>query len=138
MREIDTIIVHGTATFVGMDITADTVRHWHVEENGWDDIGYHALIKRDGVVEVGRPDDIVGAHAYGYNKKSLGVAMAGGKGVDCKPEFNYTAAQMKALEGYCVDKKFKYNIKNIIGHNQVSSKACPCFNVEAWAETIGN
>lgn len=137
MREIDTIIVHFTFTFADMDIDVPTVRKWHVVENGWDDIGYNDLIKRDGTIEPGRPHDISGAHARGHNKKSLGVALVGGRGVNCKSEFNFTAAQMASLEQYCLDNVFKYGIKHIKGHNEISPKGCPGFNVKEWAKTIG-
>jgi hypothetical protein len=29
-----------------MDIGAETIRDWHVNDNGWDDIGYHYVIDR--------------------------------------------------------------------------------------------
>jgi N-acetylmuramoyl-L-alanine amidase len=136
MREIDTIIIHCADTYASMDINAATVRKWHVEERGWDDIGYHYFIKRDGNLERGRNDDVIGAHASGHNKTSIGICMAGGKGVDGGPVVNYTAAQWAQLADLCVNLKFKYNA-DIIGHNDVSSKSCPNFNVINWAERLG-
>ena len=37
---------------------------------GWDGIGYHKIIRRDGTLENGRPEFWVGAHTYGLNEKS--------------------------------------------------------------------
>ena len=39
---------------------------------GWDDIGYSFMIGGDGSVFEGRGWDRVGAHTYGFNKRSLG------------------------------------------------------------------
>ena len=58
-----------------MDIGVDDIRTWHVRDNGWDDVGYHHVIKRDGTVEKGREHDVIGAHAKGMNTNSLGEIM---------------------------------------------------------------
>lgn len=42
-------------------------------------IGYHYVIRRDGSIEKGRPDDMVGAHTSGQNANSLGICYEGGK-----------------------------------------------------------
>ena len=44
---------------------------------GWDGIGYHKVIKRNGVIEHGRPEFWIGAHVYGHNKNSLGICLIG-------------------------------------------------------------
>ena len=138
MRDINQIIVHCSDTYVSMDIGVDDIRTWHVRDNGWDDVGYHHVIKRDGTVERGREHDIIGAHARGMNENSLGVCVVGGKGDDGKPDVNFTAAQWKALHDVVFDLKWKYG-GNIIGHCNVpnSGKSCPNFNVLAWAEELG-
>ena len=68
MREIDEIIIHATATNPSWmadkpvdDVVAE-IRRWHVEERKWSDIGYHAVIHRDGAVGYGRPVERTGAH----------------------------------------------------------------------------
>ncbi len=138
MRKIKTLVIHCSDTYSHMDqVNATMIRRWHVEENGWDDIGYHYVILRNGNVERGRTDDIIGAHAAGHNHDSLGICMVGGKGSNGKPESNFTMAQWKSLAELCTNLKFKYNA-GIIGHCDVSSKACPSFNVVAWAKTIGD
>lgn len=43
----------------------------------WDDIGYNFLIGGDGNVYEGRGFDKVGAHTFGYNRKSIGIAFVG-------------------------------------------------------------
>ena len=44
---------------------------------GWDGIGYHKIILRDGTIENGRPEYWMGAHVKGKNNKSLGVCLIG-------------------------------------------------------------
>ena len=135
MRHIDKIIIHCSDTYIDMDIGVDEIREWHVKERKWSDVGYHYIIRRDGKLEKGRDDITPGAHARGYNKQSLGICMVGGKSKDNKPESNFTAAQWASLFKLCGDLRRKHNAE-IIGHNDVSKKACPCFNVKAWADGL--
>ena len=137
MRHINTIIIHCSDTYTSMDIGYDEIRQWHVVENGWDDVGYHSIIRRDGTIEAGRPVGTPGEHAKGYNHDSIGICMVGGKGDDNEPDCNFTSAQWAALKELCLDMMFMYNAE-IIGHRDVSHKACPCFDVKTWASTLIN
>ena len=79
MQKIEKLIVHHTATPTSW--TVEDVRRLHVEERGWDDIGYHYLIllNDDGTarMEIGRPCYKTGAHAKGHNRNSLGLCTVG-------------------------------------------------------------
>lgn len=130
-RQVDLLVVHCTATKPSMDIGVDTVDGWH-RQNGWNGIGYHALIRRNGVVEQGRPLSRSGAHAAGYNSRSIGVALVGGVDANNRPENNFTNQQFSALRAYVENFLQKVPNGKIIGHNEVSSKACPSFDVQAW------
>lgn len=128
---IDLLIVHCTATKPTMDIGASEIKSWHLE-NGFSDIGYHFVIRRNGVIENGRSITKIGAHANGYNNRSLGIALVGGIDENGKADNNFTTAQFESLK--TLIRKFKTGEDNIkvIGHNQVSNKACPSFDVPTW------
>ena len=52
-KTTDTIVIHCTQTPDTMDIGADEIKKWH-KNRGFDTIGYHFVIRRDGHVEKGR------------------------------------------------------------------------------------
>ena len=133
----DIIVIHCTQTPSDMDFGVEKVTSWH-KNRGFDTIGYHYLIKRDGTLQVGRDEDVVGAHAVAVNGTSVGVALVGGGTVDMGWENNFTDAQFAGLKNLIEDMKSKYNIEKIIGHYEVeSTKECPSFNVPQWLEENG-
>ncbi|XP_022096199.1 peptidoglycan recognition protein 1-like [Acanthaster planci] len=52
---------------------------WHMEDRGWDDIGYNFVVGGDQRVYIGRDWDTVGTHAgsWYYNHHSQGIAIIG-------------------------------------------------------------
>jgi len=84
MRLIEKIIVHCTDSpheIGGNLVNAAMIRLWHTQPppqgRGWNDIGYHAVIDKFGVIEQGRLDEVKGAHAEGNNHNSIGVVLVG-------------------------------------------------------------
>ena len=86
MSQIDTIVVHHTATPTSWSV--QQLRDLHVNQNGWRDIGYHYVVRLSGdtaVTQIGRPHDgdnnleswEYGAHAYGSNSHTLGICTVG-------------------------------------------------------------
>jgi len=59
------------------DVGVEEIRTWHVDGNGYDDIGYHFVIRADGLIETGRHEKYIGAHAKGKNGDSIGICLAG-------------------------------------------------------------
>lgn len=131
-RTITTLIVHAAYTPPSMDIGASTIRRWHTIENDWQDIGYHYVIRRNGEIETGRPIEQIGAHAQGHNDHSIGVCLVGGYNEQGQPDSNYTFRQLAALYSLGQQLKSQYPGINIIGHRDVSNKACPCFDATAF------
>ena len=135
MRPIRRIIIHCSATPPKMDIGADKIREWHIER-GWSDIGYHGVIRRDGMYEPGRPEYRSGAHARGHNADTLAVCLVGGVTGSGKPSNNFKQEQFETLAHVVAWWSAAYGISldNVLGHNDLPgvAKACPSFDVRQW------
>ena len=129
MRRIDRIIIHCSATNPEQDFNAADIDRWH-KAKGWSGIGYHYVIKLDGTIEKGRDVSKAGAHAFGYNKRSIGVCYIGGVDMDGKPSDTRTEEQKRAMDIFIAMLKNDYKGATVHGHNEFSSKACPSFNVK--------
>ena len=146
MRNINMIVIHCSATPPSADIGVDEIRGWHVNGNGWSDIGYHYVIKRNGTIEEGRPVERSGAHARGNNANSIGVCMVGGVDAGGAADCNFTKAQWESLDSCISSLSSAYGPVEIVGHRDLSPdlngdgtidaserlKACPTFDVSAW------
>ena len=128
------LVVHCSATKPSMDIGLREIKRWHVDDNGWRDVGYHYIIRRNGEVEFGRSNRDTGAHAAGYNHKSISLCMVGGMAEDNSAENNFTAQQWTALLDLVKQIKVDYPEANVIGHNEISEIECPSFDVQKWKE----
>ncbi|HWH34901.1 MAG TPA: S-layer homology domain-containing protein [Acidimicrobiales bacterium] len=57
------------------------IQAYHMDVNGWDDIGYNFLVDRSGQIWEGRAGgidrNVIGAHVAGFNTGSVGVAVLG-------------------------------------------------------------
>lgn len=128
LESIKTIIFHCLDVPPTKDFSIGDVDNWH-RERGFAGVGYHFLIRKDGTIEYGRPLNIAGAHAKGFNHDSVGIATESGwKGEDTRtPE---CIASCHSLAESLVE--VLPNIENIIGHNMVSEKSCP--NYDAFKE----
>jgi len=135
-RPINQIIVHCTATPSNKNFYVNDINAWH-KARGWIGIGYHYLILLDGTIQIGRPVGQVGAHTRYKNKRSIGIAYVGGLTFDGKiASDTRTSNQKAALEWLVGNLADQYAVKRISGHNEHSSKACPCFNVKK--DFLGN
>jgi N-acetylmuramoyl-L-alanine amidase len=149
MREIKSVILHCTATTLDKELSVKEIRRWHTDPppkgRGWSDIGYHFLIHQDGTIERGRHIDKVGAHTWGNNYGSVGVAYCGGvekkikKSLDkekpkskttYEPKDTMTKAQEKSFRDLFVMLEVFFGELKLRGHNDYTNqKACPSFNM---------
>jgi uncharacterized protein YaiE (UPF0345 family) len=121
-RYIDKVIIHCSG-IDGKGQTAASIRDYHVNEKGWDDIGYHYVITYYGEIQQGRPLDYWGAHCKGQNKKSIGICVTGNK--------LFNTGQMKALHLILgLLKQIVPPETTLHGHNQFNEfKTCPNFDL---------
>ena len=144
MRNIDTIVVHCTATPEGRDVSATEIDSWH-KKRGWRGIGYHAVVRLNGETENGRDfdndgdvEEHVGAHTRGHNARSLAVVYAGGLDSNRKPKDTRTPAQKEALFRKVEDwlEEFNLSPSNVKGHYEFANKACPCFDMDEFRSEL--
>jgi len=157
-QNIKYLVLHITAGAWG---TVESIRRFHMAPRpvgrGWRDIGYHWLITNcyptyesyaahrpepawDGMVWPGRDldrdgdvDEEIGAHAYGYNSKSLGIALVGINGI-------FTAKQILAALDTCYSYTLKYRIplEHVIGHYETGNtkKSCPQIDMDYFRKLL--
>jgi N-acetylmuramoyl-L-alanine amidase/FlgD Ig-like domain len=95
------VVIHHTAgrndyTRAEAPAIVGGIQLFHVQGNGWNDIGYNFLVDRFGTIYEGRyggaDRNVVGAHALGFNTGSVGIALLGTYG-NAKP----SAAALDAI-----------------------------------------
>lgn len=129
----DLIVVHSSATTSSMDIGVNEITRWHLDR-GFTTIGYHVVIRRSGSIEYGRPLDVQGAHAKGFNHRSIGVCLVGGVNSNREAESNFTDEQFSSLERVLTALQGLFPHTTVVGHRDlpVSSTKCPSFPVMRW------
>lgn len=124
------IILHCSATKVTSNCTPEQMRADHLKR-GFEDIGYHYYIRKDGTVTQHRLLSEVGAHCKPWNRYSIGVCYEGGLDAEGTPSNTLTAAQwnkMTDLLSYLIKQFPRAHIR---GHRDMPSstpKDCPCFD----------
>ena len=101
------LVVHCADTPDDQPLDASDIHQMHLGF-GWNGIGYHRVICRDGCIEHGRPDYWIGAHVKGFNEISLGVCLIGRQ--------DFTDAQFAALETVLREWRDAYPDAKICGH----------------------
>jgi N-acetyl-anhydromuramyl-L-alanine amidase AmpD len=110
------LVVHHTA---GSDMSVNDIDVAH-KNNGWVGVGYQYLIRTNGDIEKGRPDNKAGAQAEGFNSVSLGIALTG--------DFTSTVpteAQMASLVDVLAELSSAYPAALVVKHSTLNATACP-------------
>jgi N-acetylmuramoyl-L-alanine amidase len=132
------IVIHHAASGAGDkplaeqasdDIGWRTIDKMH-RERGFDEIGYHYVVRFDGTVEKGRAEDLRGAHArawdrrgISYNASSIGVCFAGNCDVT-----GWTLPQQEGGYKLLHELMRRYGVppERVIGHNETGLNThCP-------------
>ncbi|MEL6143381.1 MAG: N-acetylmuramoyl-L-alanine amidase, partial [Bacteroidota bacterium] len=132
------LVVHHSATSNTSNDWAGVVRtiwDFHVNGNGWDDIGYNFLVDPLGNIYEGRGNNIRGAHFCGNNTGTLGHCLLGNF-TDQPPESAALASLSQLLAwraclgdidplGTSLHAASQANLFNITAHREGCSTACP-------------
>ncbi len=132
------LIVHHSGTSNNSNDWAAVVRsiwNYHVNVQGWADIGYNWLIDPNGVVYEGRGDGIRGAHFCSTNSKTMGMCVLGhfNDQQPSNPAYNKLVDWLgweccdKNLDPYAVafHTSSGLNLFRISGHKDGCSTDCP-------------
>lgn len=142
-KSTDYIVLHCAQTNAHQDFGVEDIRQWHTlpppKGNGWKDVGYHYVIRRNGVIERGRAKFAIGAHVKGYNHNSVGICLVGGCDEEGNEENNFTDEQWDALKWLVGELRCLYPKAEILGHRDFPNvhKYCPSFDARAWAKENG-
>ena len=127
MRSITLIIVHCSAVRPDQTSSVAQIDTWHHDRGFKFGVGYHYVIRRNGEIEAGRLEWMVGAHCVNHNKYSIGVCYEGGLNARGQPEDTRTPEQKAALRKLLEELHRRYPRAVIVGHHDLNPhKACPC------------
>ena len=129
MRSITLIIIHCSAVRPDQQSSVAQIDSWHRERGFKLGIGYHYVVRRDGQVEPGRPEFLVGAHCLNHNSHSIGVCYEGGLNIRGQPADTRTEAQKQAMRQLLEELHRRYPRALIVGHRDLThDRDCPCFD----------
>lgn len=150
MKEYKYLIIHCSATPELREVRPADIIRMHTAPapagRGWKTVGYSRFITLDGEVHAllaYDEDKWIEANeitngAAGYNSVSRHICYAGGMSKDMKAaKDTRTPAQTAALTEYVKEQIRLHPAIKVLGHNQVSSKACPSFSVPQFLKSIG-
>lgn len=125
-KTTDMIVLHTAADNRGgkaTDTTAADIDQWH-REFGWDGIGYHYVIRFNGAIETGRPETAQGAHAKGFNSRSVGICWSGHGDIEPPTIEQWNAALNLVRE---LMDRYRVPLDNVVGHRELPDvrKTCP-------------
>ena len=150
-NNIDTLIIHCSATPNGRGDTIEDIDRWHHDrhfkrnanarlgEGVWESkpyiikqphlrsVGYHVVVHGNGDVAIGRSLNETGAHAKSHNHNSIGICMMGTD--------KFSEDQWYALKSTVRGFQTLIPELAIIGHRDVNPhKTCPGFDVSQWLD----
>jgi N-acetylmuramoyl-L-alanine amidase len=119
------IVLHHSLTKDGETVNWDAIKKYHMETNGWGDIGYHFGVESVAgkyVILRGRPIVQRGAHCAdgGMNRQSLGVCMVGNFDLAEPPEAQKHLTQALVSRLLWL---YKIPVVNVLGHREAQQRA---------------
>lgn len=133
-RITDMIVIHHTGNSQDDDLSAEEINESH-KDQGWVGIGYHYVIRKDGTVELGRPEWAIGAHAYGENSHTIGIHVCGNFEIG-EPAPAQIESLALLLANLCTDYDLPIDRETIVGHRELMPTACPGRNLYEMLDTV--
>jgi hypothetical protein len=135
MRKINQIHVHHTGSNYAQHDNVHTIRKWHVENNGWSDIGYTYFISQGGNLFLGRPIERIPASIRGHNNYAVAIALSGSFE---QGRIHPRAGQIETLIDLLRNLLAIFDLKtsNVYAHRELANTLCPGFNIEPVKEVL--
>jgi N-acetylmuramoyl-L-alanine amidase len=109
------------------------IQIYHIQDRGWNDIGYSFLIGEDGRVYEGRGWNVIGAHTMNYNSVAFGFSVMGNFMLISPNEAALTAVQTVIACG--VEQGYITSDYEMFGHRDGRCTDCPGDVLYAEIET---
>ena len=143
-RDFTEFVVHWTESFKNQNLTAEDIHEWHLDK-GYTGIGYHYIITRSGMLQRGRPLNLIGDHApeFNHNQFSIGIAFVGG--FNCSTltknpdrflsSESFTQSQWTTFDMFCEAFYTVLPAGQAWGHNDISNlNTDPGFDVPSYVK----
>lgn len=157
MGKVKLGVIHCTATPEGRKVSKEELLLWHTGKKsnghrGWKNPGYRDMIHIDGTLSnlqsYNQDDELdsweITNGARGFNTEAIHIVYVGGSKSSkdswmkfYPPKDTRTTEQLKTLELYVKYHTLIHPNIKWCGHNELSNKACPSFNVPKWLKSIG-
>ena len=112
--------------------TANMVEQWHLAK-GWDGIGYHYVIEKDGTIWAGRPEHRTSAAVLNYNSTTLNVMMTGNfdrkEGLPNRVPTKEQEESFKWLYRDIITRNKQLTSDKVIPHRKLQKKSCYGYNL---------
>ena len=130
------LILHCSATRCNCDYTVKQLMRDH-KARGFQTIGYHFYIRKDGTLTQHRRLLEVGAHCRPFNRCSIGICYEGGLNKKGCPADTRTPQQIERMRELLqiLHKLFPHAV--VRGHRDMPGtvpKGCPCFDVVSFMQ----
>ena len=126
-RKITHLFVHCTATQPNTTITS--IQNYWKNSLGWKNPGYHIILPKDGFTILMDFNGIANGVA-GFNTHGVHISYIGGIDKSGKAKDTRTLIQTKLIGAFIEEMLKRFPSIKILGHNEVSKKACPSFKMK--------
>ncbi|KAM7363106.1 peptidoglycan-recognition protein SC2-like [Cochliomyia hominivorax] len=121
------VIHHSAGSFCSTEKTCSAqmrnIQSYHMDDLGWDDIGYNFAIGGDNNIYEGCGAGVMGAHALSWNSKSYGIMFIGNYNDRLPSDTQIEKA--KELINWLVAEGYVTSNYTVHGHRQVRATECP-------------
>lgn len=133
-KKTDMVVLHHTGNPTDDDLSASEINASH-QAQGWTCIGYHYVIRKNGVIEEGRPHWTVGAHAYGENSHTVGIHVCGNFEIG-EPTAKQIESLAMLLANICADYGLPIDREHVKAHRELMPTACCGRNLYKQLDTV--